>query len=460
MGNIVKAIIGKNGKEVKTAPLYQYDYGQILKIEGITLPNTYQVHFSNDPTGTSTTSVGNAEGVEIPDVYLTSGDSVYAWLYLHTGEDDGETVLKIEIPVRRRAEITNQTPTPQQQSEIDQLIGELNEAVDAAEDAKAAAEDAADQAEAQVEKYPIIVDGYWAFWDEETEQYVKSNQKAKGDKGDPGDPGDPTTLIDDTSTAANKTWSASKSESEKTAILRDISALDATKIKMDATDQTSQSVSNKFSQIDGSVASVNNALSGKVSEPAQEGTAGSVMTTDGDGHRSWTELANTEADMSVSGTTLVIASRGGGGGDTGTFTQIYSATLAENTASIDVTRKDNNTGDTFTTNKILAMFEIPASTKTSFKVFVPYGSTTDGVFYESLGDATYKFYINVLMEIKCGRLFGCITGSTNQTNRSGNYNTSNNLNGYLEASELTRATFSRGGDGFPTGTKVKVYIAE
>lgn len=215
MGNIVKAIVGKNGKDIKTAPLYQYDYGQILKIEGITLPTTYQVHFSNDPTGTSTTSVGNADGVEIPDVYLTSGDSVYAWLYLHTGEDDGETVLKIEIPVRRRAEITNQTPTPQQQSEIDQLIGELNAAVDAAEDAQDAAEQAAEQAEAQVEHYPVIVDGYWAFWDEADEQYVKSNQKAQGPQGEPGDP---TELIDDNTPDTDKTYSSSKIEAELTPV--------------------------------------------------------------------------------------------------------------------------------------------------------------------------------------------------------------------------------------------------
>lgn len=211
MGNIVKAVVGKNGKIIKTAPLYQYDYGQILQIEGIELPAAYQVHFSNDPMGDSTTSIGDESGVTIPDTYLASGETVYAWLFLHTGEDDGETVLNIVIPVRQRAAITNETPTPQQQGEIDQIIEELNEAVDAAEDAQAAAEEAAEQAEAQVEKYPVIVDGYWAFWDEASEQYVKSNQKAQGPKGDPGDPGDPSSLIDDTSTGLDKAWSASKS---------------------------------------------------------------------------------------------------------------------------------------------------------------------------------------------------------------------------------------------------------
>ena len=222
MSNIVKAVVGKNAGTIKTAPLYQYDYGQILMIEGIELPQTYQVHFSNDPTGDSTTSIGNENGVDIPDVYLVSGETVYAWLYLHTGENDGETVQKIEIPVRQRAAITNETPTPQQQSEIDQIIEELNEAVDAAEDAQAAAEEAAEQATAAAEHYPVIVDGYWAFWSEEDEQYVKSNQKAQGPQGDPGDPGDPTELIDDTAAAAGKTYSSSKIEAELTHLKSEI----------------------------------------------------------------------------------------------------------------------------------------------------------------------------------------------------------------------------------------------
>ena len=151
MGNVVKAVFGKNAKEIQTAPLFQYDYGQILIIEGITLPTAYQVHFSNEPYGTSTTSIGGADGVEIPDAYLQTGADVYAWLFLQTGENDGRTVAMIRIPVKARAEITNEEPTEVQQGEIDQLIAALNDAVedaeDSAEDAEDAAEDAADSAE-------------------------------------------------------------------------------------------------------------------------------------------------------------------------------------------------------------------------------------------------------------------------------------------------------------------------
>ena len=74
--------------EVRTSPLYQYDYGQILLFRGVALPNVYEVHFANNRCGESTTSIGGPEGVEIPDMYLQSGVNIYAWVFLHTGEDD------------------------------------------------------------------------------------------------------------------------------------------------------------------------------------------------------------------------------------------------------------------------------------------------------------------------------------------------------------------------------------
>jgi hypothetical protein len=114
---------------VYTKSVYQYDYGQILKLEGIELPTSYEVHFSNEIEGESTTVIGDENGVAIPDVYLTTGEPVYAWLYLHTGETDGETVLEIMIPVKKRAAKTDETPTPIQQDVITQTMAALNSAV-------------------------------------------------------------------------------------------------------------------------------------------------------------------------------------------------------------------------------------------------------------------------------------------------------------------------------------------
>lgn len=129
MDNIVKALCHR-ATIVKTAPLYQYDYGQVLQIVGVELPAAYEVHFSNEPHGTAITQIGNADGVAIPDQYLQSGANVYAWLYMHTGANDGETEITITIPVLGRAKPTDHEPTPVQQDAITQAIAALNAAVE------------------------------------------------------------------------------------------------------------------------------------------------------------------------------------------------------------------------------------------------------------------------------------------------------------------------------------------
>lgn len=111
--------------------MYQWDYGQILQFEGLDLPSAYTVHFSNVGVGgTAKTMVGNADGVDIPDEYLTTGQTVYAWVYLHAGEDDGETAYAVVIPVTKRPHPTEDEPTPVQQGVVDQAIAALNAAVE------------------------------------------------------------------------------------------------------------------------------------------------------------------------------------------------------------------------------------------------------------------------------------------------------------------------------------------
>lgn len=159
--NVVVAAFGAS-KIVRTRGLYQWDYGQVLKFAGLDLPNAYTVHFSDDGVGgTAKTMVGDENGVTIPDEYLTTGKTVYAWVYLHTGADDGETVYSVIIPVVARPQPTEEEPTPVQHGVIDQAIAALNSAVEqtaadvettgdnatAAQTAQSAAETAQGQAE-------------------------------------------------------------------------------------------------------------------------------------------------------------------------------------------------------------------------------------------------------------------------------------------------------------------------
>ena len=52
---------------------------------------------------------------------------MFAFLY-HVGIDFGRTVYKFRIPNRVRPDRTNEQPTPEEQSVIDQTISALNEA--------------------------------------------------------------------------------------------------------------------------------------------------------------------------------------------------------------------------------------------------------------------------------------------------------------------------------------------
>ena len=159
--NIVTAAFGAF-KMTRTRQLYQYDYGQILRFKGIELPATYTVHFSNQQIGgEAVKQVGNADGVLIPDAMLISGQNVYAWVFLHVGADDGETMYAVTIPVQQRPRPTEEEPTPVQQGLIEQAIAVLNAAVEqtgqdvvdtnAAKEAAEAAQTAAEMAQGLAE---------------------------------------------------------------------------------------------------------------------------------------------------------------------------------------------------------------------------------------------------------------------------------------------------------------------
>lgn len=122
------------GTLAQATPLWQYDYGQVLEINGLELPTTYQVHFCNCSDTQTITVLGNADGVLIPDNLLQTGKTVIAYIYLHTGADDGETEYKITIPIRTRPAPSDIPPTPEQQSALDEAIAALNSAVDTVED--------------------------------------------------------------------------------------------------------------------------------------------------------------------------------------------------------------------------------------------------------------------------------------------------------------------------------------
>ena len=126
MKNILSANFS-HAKEVKARGLYQWDYGQILNINGISLEDPFEVHFCNVGDSQTVTMIGENQQVEIPDSLLETGKDIQAFVYLHEGGSDGETEYVAKLSVQKRPQPSDGSPTPAQQSAIDTAIALLQQ---------------------------------------------------------------------------------------------------------------------------------------------------------------------------------------------------------------------------------------------------------------------------------------------------------------------------------------------
>ena len=115
--------------------LYRIDYGTKLQLVGAELPVAYEVHFGKNKKDDAILQIGDSTGVTVPDELLLTDGTLYGWLYVHTGADDGWTEREFTCPVRNRPGVSPDEPTPVQQGVIDQAIAALNAGVEAAEEA-------------------------------------------------------------------------------------------------------------------------------------------------------------------------------------------------------------------------------------------------------------------------------------------------------------------------------------
>ena len=191
--NIITATVAGDSLYIKTDSVFQYDYGLKLVIDGITLPETYDVQFGNTGSAAAKTVAGTAEGVDIPDEYLRNGEDIHAYMYLKDEEEYGYTVYHIHIPVVDRAAIDTEAITPIQHTYVEKALEQIAEAVE--------------ETETNVSHYPYINEHeYWMVWDAENEVYVDTGVKAKGDSTFNLDIGTVTTLAPGTPATASITW--------------------------------------------------------------------------------------------------------------------------------------------------------------------------------------------------------------------------------------------------------------
>lgn len=128
--NIIE--ISFNGKQMAFVESeYRLNSGMYLKFVDIDLPESYQVHFANRQKGASFESIGNADGVRIPDNVWTSTEPIFAWVYLHPTNDSAVTKYEVRIIKKARADLpSGVAPTPYEQTVIDEAISALNTAVE------------------------------------------------------------------------------------------------------------------------------------------------------------------------------------------------------------------------------------------------------------------------------------------------------------------------------------------
>lgn len=126
--NVIVARFGR-GNTARTAAQFRLNRGQRLTFEGLELPSVYQVHFANQVFGSAKTVIASGNSVVIPHEFFIPGENIYAWIYVST-EDYGITKYQVTIPVSPRADISDQTPDPDEQTIIEQAIDLLNEAAD------------------------------------------------------------------------------------------------------------------------------------------------------------------------------------------------------------------------------------------------------------------------------------------------------------------------------------------
>lgn len=108
---MITAIFENNQLVSYSLKTWQYDYGQILRIEGLNLPTAVEIHFAlTEKGGESVTRIGMTKDgvtdVVIPDSFLENNDitqdyQIYAFIYLRD-DTSGQTEYKIPISVTSR----------------------------------------------------------------------------------------------------------------------------------------------------------------------------------------------------------------------------------------------------------------------------------------------------------------------------------------------------------------------
>lgn len=153
MNNIIECKLESTYKEIFTG-IWQYDYGQKLRITGKNFPKTVEIQFSlHEKSGSVITRIGTTTDgvteVKIPDELLKNEGhsqdySIYAYIYL-TDETSGNTEYQIVLHVKSRTKPENPSEEPLPEPNIfHETVAAVNASAERAEKAVSDAENIRD----------------------------------------------------------------------------------------------------------------------------------------------------------------------------------------------------------------------------------------------------------------------------------------------------------------------------
>ena len=177
---------GSRTAEVKD--IWQWDYGQILRIQGLNLPTAVEIHFSLDEHGgEAARRIGvtkdGVTDVPIPDSMIENesayGDSYYFFAYIYlTDETSGNTEYKIraKVSTRSKPEAFNK---PEDEELFRQAIDAVGKSADRAGDAEKSAEAWAHGHE----EYPERDEDNAAYYSAEASKFAELAEQAAEKSG-------------------------------------------------------------------------------------------------------------------------------------------------------------------------------------------------------------------------------------------------------------------------------------
>lgn len=160
---MITAVFTDNSDYARATGLWQWDYGQRLRIEGLKLPTAVEIHFAlTEFAGDAITRVGTTKDgvteVVIPDSLLENQAAgatyeIYAWIYL-ADKTSGETIKRISMQVKCR-------PKPEgfDAPEDAELFRDAIQAVNASADRAEAAREGAEAAQRAAEEAAGKIEG-------------------------------------------------------------------------------------------------------------------------------------------------------------------------------------------------------------------------------------------------------------------------------------------------------------